>query len=129
MRGRAFEEWRALAATRPLSASLRDELIQLYVHERIAQLTQQRAQDEGAAGLLAKAGGSVGKLLVTESTQRAREVGMSILGAEGMLWRGDRSPAGVVQEQCLFSPAVSIYGGADQIQRNILAERTLGLPR
>ncbi|HWD95518.1 MAG TPA: acyl-CoA dehydrogenase family protein [Acidimicrobiales bacterium] len=129
MRGRAFEEWRALAATRPLSASLRDELIQLYVHERIAQLTQQRAQDEGAAGLLAKAGGSVGKLLVTQSTQRAREVGMSILGAEGMLWRGDRSPAGVVQEQCLFSPAVSIYGGADQIQRNILAERTLGLPR
>jgi alkylation response protein AidB-like acyl-CoA dehydrogenase len=54
---------------------------------------------------------------------------MHLLGAEGMLWRGDRSAAGVVQEQCLFSPAVSIYGGADQIQRNILAERTLGLPR
>jgi alkylation response protein AidB-like acyl-CoA dehydrogenase len=129
MRGRAFDEWRMLAKTRTLSADTRDELVQLYIHERIAQLTQQRAQDEGAAGLLAKAGGSVGKLLVTQSTQRARDVGMHILGAEGMLWRGDRSPAGVVQEQCLFSPAVSIYGGSDQIQRNILAERTLGLPR
>jgi alkylation response protein AidB-like acyl-CoA dehydrogenase len=129
MRGRAFEEWRNLATTRSLSAVARDELVQLYALERIAQFTQQRGQDEGSSGLLAKAGGSIGKLLVTRCTQRARDVGMQILGAEGMLWRGNRSPSGVVQEQCLFSPAVSIYGGTDQIQLNILAERSLGLPR
>lgn len=131
MRGRAFAELRELArteATNP-TALERDLLAQLYCLERVAQLSQQRAQDEGAKGTLARSGGSLGKVLSTRCTQMARDVGMRLLGARGMLWAGDRSPAGVIQELCLFSPAVSIYGGTDQIQRNILAERVLGLPR
>ena len=57
------------------------------------------------------------------------EIGMSQLGADGMLFAGDRSLEGMIQELCLFAPAVSIYGGTDQIQRNLLSERVLGLPR
>ena len=131
MRGRAFTELLNLAQRNAVTDEqpVRDSLVTLYILERISQLTQQRAQEQGAHGPMAKAGGSVGKLLVTRSTRIARDLGMSILGAEGMLWAGDRSTTGVVQELCLFSPAVSIYGGTDQIQRNILAERVLNMPR
>jgi len=131
MRGRAYQELRRLASSNGTAKDrlVRDQLVRLYCIERIAQFTQQRAQDQGSHGLLARAGGSIGKLLSTNCAQIARDLGMRMLGAEGMLWAGDRSPAGVVQELCLFSPAVSIYGGTDQIQKNILAERVLGLPR
>ena len=36
---------------------------------------------------------------------------------------------GMVQEMIVFSPAPSIYGGSDQVQRNIIGERILGLPK
>ena len=43
---------------------------------------------------------------------------------------GPNSPSGgSVQEFTLFSPAPAIYGGSDQVQRNIIGERGLGLPK
>jgi alkylation response protein AidB-like acyl-CoA dehydrogenase len=130
MRGRSYDELAAVAKSEaPLSPLVRDQLVTLYSLERLAQLSQQRGQAEGPKSALGRSGGSIGKLLSTRCTQLAREVGMSMIGSKGMLWAGDRSPAGVIQEQCLFSPAVSIYGGTDQVQKNILAERVLGLPR
>jgi alkylation response protein AidB-like acyl-CoA dehydrogenase len=52
----------------------------------------------------------------------AAALATGILGPSGLL-------DGEVAEAMVFSPASSIYGGTDEIQRNILAERTLGLPR
>ena len=59
-----------------------------------------------------------------------REVGLSVIGADGML-AGDSETqtGGAVGEIALFSPGPSIYGGTDQIQRNIIGERVLGLPK
>ena len=59
-----------------------------------------------------------------------REVGLSVLGADGMLsGEDDRAGGGLLGEIATFSPGPSIYGGTDQIQRNIIGERVLGLPR
>jgi alkylation response protein AidB-like acyl-CoA dehydrogenase len=108
---------------------VRDQLAELYVLERaIEELPRARPLYLGGKAR-ADHHGSVGKLLGSRVTARARDIGMGLLGADGMLFAGDRSPDGVVQELCLFAPAVSIYGGTDQIQKNVLAERTLGLPR
>jgi alkylation response protein AidB-like acyl-CoA dehydrogenase len=131
MKGRAFDLVRQLAANpeSPPAAVVRDRVAELYIVEEVAQMTQRRLVAEGS-GRPAYAGlGSISKLLSTRSTKLARDVGMSLLQAKGMLWANDRSLAGVAQEHFLFSPASTIYGGTDQIQMNILAERVLGLPR
>jgi hypothetical protein len=53
----------------------------------------------------------------------------SNLPLEGMLMGTDTPGGGSVQEMTLFSPGPSIYGGTDQVQRNIIGERVLGLPK
>ena len=61
--------------------------------------------------------------------RQSRDVGMAILGPHGMLTGSQSASAGRIQELFLMSPAPSIYGGTDQIQRNVIGERVLGLPR
>ncbi|MDP1818488.1 MAG: acyl-CoA dehydrogenase family protein [Acidimicrobiales bacterium] len=73
--------------------------------------------------------GNIAKLRNSEMLRLARDVGCAILGA-GATITGPGSPSGGdVQELTLMSPAPSIYGGTDQVQRNIIGERVLGLPK
>jgi len=57
-----------------------------------------------------------------------RDVGLRIEGAQGMLHGKDAPLNGMMQFLALFCPAIAIAGGTDQIQRNIIGERVLGLP-
>jgi alkylation response protein AidB-like acyl-CoA dehydrogenase len=76
-----------------------------------------------------KVEGNLAKLLGTHTLRRAREIGNHIIGANGMLWGPQALSKGTVQEMTVFSPAPSIYGGTDQVQKNIVGERGLGLPK
>jgi hypothetical protein len=62
-------------------------------------------------------------------TKRAALLGVDILSADGMLAAPDGCDGGRFSTAMVFSAAASIYGGTDEIQRNIIAERALGLPR
>ncbi len=73
--------------------------------------------------------GNLAKMLLTHTTRRAREIGNQIIGADGMLWGSETVSGGTIQELTVFSPGPSIYGGTDQVQRNIVGERGLGLPK
>jgi alkylation response protein AidB-like acyl-CoA dehydrogenase len=62
-------------------------------------------------------------------TRLSRDLGLEILGPYGMIMGPETPGGGVAQELALFAPAVSIYGGSDEVQKNIIGERVLGLPK
>jgi alkylation response protein AidB-like acyl-CoA dehydrogenase len=77
---------------------------------------------------------SVAKLLWAGWHQRLGELAMLVRGAEAAVGPAAWSAAepyelDALQHLFLFSRADTIYGGSDQIQRTIIAERVLGLPR
>ena len=81
-----------------------------------------RVEDSGAAA-------SVLKLLWSRWHQELGELAMDVLGAPSLLARGAPYDLDDWQRLFLFSRADTIYGGSDEIQRIIIAERALGLPR
>ena len=72
---------------------------------------------------------SVLKLLWSRWHQDLGELAMEVLGAPSMVARGAPYDLDDWQRLFLFSRADTIYGGSDEIQRGIIAERALGLPR
>jgi alkylation response protein AidB-like acyl-CoA dehydrogenase len=72
---------------------------------------------------------NLGKVAQTRIVKLAAEIALDLIGPEGMLWPPDGPGGGRFSEYFAFSSASSIYGGTDQIQRNVIAERVLGLPR
>jgi alkylation response protein AidB-like acyl-CoA dehydrogenase len=58
-----------------------------------------------------------------------RDVGMEVLGAQGMLQEPNVPGGSEIRHRALSSPGASIAGGTDEIQRGIVGERVLGLPK
>jgi alkylation response protein AidB-like acyl-CoA dehydrogenase len=103
---------------------VRQELAKLYTMRTIMGYTNLRMRSVAAPGLE----GPISKLTVSEITRRQRELGLRVQGAYGTLI-GDASPSARFQDFALSSPATSIAGGTDEIQKNHIAEKVLGLPR
>jgi alkylation response protein AidB-like acyl-CoA dehydrogenase len=72
--------------------------------------------------------GNLAKVYNSQAVANARDAANLLLGPEGQLWESPGS-AGMFQEMTLFSPAPPIYAGSDQVQRNVIGERGLGLPK
>jgi alkylation response protein AidB-like acyl-CoA dehydrogenase len=86
--------------------------------------------DRAAAGPgAASTAASVLKLLWSRWRQELGELAMEVQGAPSMVARGEPYDLDDWQRLFLFSRADTIYGGSSEIQRNIIAERALGLPR
>jgi alkylation response protein AidB-like acyl-CoA dehydrogenase len=108
---------------------LRQGLAWTYTRAEIQRFSDLRSAAAVRAGRSPGAEGSVRKLARSELVRTAREVGMAALGAAGMLVGPATPGEGELQQLCLSSPGTSIAGGTDEIQRTIVGERVLGLPR
>jgi alkylation response protein AidB-like acyl-CoA dehydrogenase len=109
--------------------TVRQRLAELYTLNELGRMTSLRAKAARASGRAIGGEGNLAKLLMSRIIRIARDLGPALLGPEAMLTGDETTGGGVVQEMTLFSPAPSIYGGTDEIQKNIIGERVLGLPK
>ena len=96
---------------------------------KVSQWTARRAAAARALGRPPGPEGSLGKLGSSDIARASALAHTRIAGAHGMLRGEDDGTGGIVTEVLVSVPAVSIAGGTDEIQHNILGERILGLPK
>jgi alkylation response protein AidB-like acyl-CoA dehydrogenase len=109
---------------------VRDELMRIYAMETTKSMLALRVRAELKAGKTPGPGGSLGKLASSVIGWRFRRVAQAIAGPGSVAWEGDwNSPGGNLNRHVLASFALAIAGGTDEIQRNIIGDRVLGLPR
>jgi alkylation response protein AidB-like acyl-CoA dehydrogenase len=94
----------------------------LYSHDAVSRWTTQRAADEARSSGSPGPAGSGAKLRTVKSYKGRAYMANQSSGAYGMLEEGH----GYIE--LMTAPSMSIRGGTDEIQRNILGERVLGLP-
>jgi alkylation response protein AidB-like acyl-CoA dehydrogenase len=108
---------------------VRQEIAKLMILAKSAEWTARRARAAQQHGRPQGPEGSLGKLAASHVARAAAHVHTVMTGAEAML-TGTGSPRdGIIAEILVSVPAISIAGGTDEIQRNIIAERVLDLPK
>lgn len=111
------------------NSHVRQEIAKLMIMAKSAEWTARRARAAQQHGRPQGPEGSLGKLAASNVARAAAHVHTLITGAEAM-FTGNGSPRdGIIAEILVSVPAVSIAGGTDEIQRNIIAERVLDLPK
>ncbi len=110
---------------------LRPRLAEAAVEVRLFQLANWRSLSRVAKGRDPGPEGSAMKLAWSEMSKRLHDIVMAVLGSAAPLWHDatDNPGDGAWQRSWLYYQASSIWAGTNEIQRNILGERVLGLPR
>jgi alkylation response protein AidB-like acyl-CoA dehydrogenase len=117
-----------------LSRIERDELIKCWSHGEILRFLRLRLNANALAGKSSGSDASLRKALADDHGQEVMTLAQRLAGSAGML--ANRGPGGIEGEEgrswfwgFLYSQALTIGGGTSVVQRNIIAERVLGLPK
>ncbi|MEX2293951.1 MAG: acyl-CoA dehydrogenase family protein [Acidimicrobiales bacterium] len=108
---------------------IRQELARVHTREMIQRWLLYRVRTAAAKGVPPGPEAMILKLVNSHQVEHVGALLMSILGAHGTLWHDDAADGGFWQDMFLFQWSSRIGGGTENIQRNIIGERVLGLPR
>jgi len=108
---------------------LRQQLMKVYCEETAKSLVSMRTRAELKAGKTPGPGGSLGKLHGAVIARMSRSLTLEVVGPEGAAWATDEEGGNRWARGVLTSFQANIAGGTDEIQRNIIGDRVLGLPR
>ncbi len=110
--------------------ALRDRILSHNMNSHVFHLTQRRTVEEASDGSTPGPATSIFKMYGTELQQERSSLFVEIRGTQGLGWTGDEFTGRSLMDTrgWLSNRAASIYSGSNEIQRNIIAKRVLGLP-
>ena len=111
-------------------SAMRDQVLQYDMAQRSLNLTKRRVIQESADGATPGPATSIFKVMSTDLEKIYSDLATSLRGSQGFGWEGDAFTDTEREDMrvLLSSRAASIYSGSNEIQRNIIAKRVLGLP-
>ena len=107
---------------------VREMLADLYINTKVAGFTTQRATDKMRAGQMPGPEMSIGKMALVNNQKRLNDLIARVLGAKLVVDTGEWGTYSWSQ-LLLGAPGMRIAGGSDEVMRNIVGERVLGLPK
>lgn len=113
-----------------IAPELRDKAIRWKMRSAAFRLTQKRAGEEARDGKTPGEATSVFKLYGSTLAQDRQDLIVDLMGSQGVGWEGSTFTSDEIgaTRSWLASRAVTIYGGTNEVQANIIAKRVLGLP-
>ncbi len=108
---------------------VRQGIADIYIRQTILGYIGMRIRDALRSGRVPGPEGSIAKLSGSQLGWRSAELGMAIAGPGSAAWDAGDAKGSRLAMAVVGAPAGSIAGGTDQIQRNIIGERVLGLPK
>jgi alkylation response protein AidB-like acyl-CoA dehydrogenase len=110
------------------NAAVQEKLAEWYVRTQGLRFTKFRTMTSLSRGQTPGPESSIIKLVAAGKTQEIAAYGLDLIGMAGPAMGAEMPLQGLFEEALLYSPALRIAGGTDEILRNIIAERVLGLP-
>ena len=116
--------------TRIADQGTREKVLEHSMRERAFQLTARRVAQENQSGKTPGAATSIFKLVGANLARNATELKSEMMGINGIGWEGEEFSDKELEttRNWLNSRAVTIYGGTNEVQMNIISKRVLGLP-
>jgi alkylation response protein AidB-like acyl-CoA dehydrogenase len=108
---------------------IRQRLAHIYAVSEVSRFASLRVQASLRAGRTPGPESSVGYVSGVQLARLSRDLGLELLGPAGTLLGESAPHGGTVQMMALTAPCHGIMGGTEQIQKNIIGERILGLPK